>query len=142
MAENKSLKENCDKIQKEYNCLEKSCDGWEDQIKRIESQRDPALLGLSLPQTRMDTDTTKIEKGVTDAEGKYNKLKQQYRALELSCDKDLKNFQIELKTHSLESVREVALEQQQEQLNQIADLEKRLLDTNNRLLQHQPPSPA
>ena len=84
MAENKSLKENCDKIQKEYNCLEKSCDGWEDQIKRIEPQRDSARMDISSLQTRMDTDTTKIEKGVTDAEGKYNKLKQQYRALELS----------------------------------------------------------
>ena len=59
----------------------------------------------------MDTDTTKIEKGVTDAEGKYNKPTQQYKALELSCDKDLRNIQIELKNVSLGSARGVALEQ-------------------------------
>ena len=57
--------------------------------KSLESQRDSALPDLSLLQTRMYTGTAKIEKGVIDAEGKYNKLKQQYRALELSCDKDL-----------------------------------------------------
>ena len=68
MAENKSLKENYDKFQKEYSCLEKSCDGWEDQIKRVESQRASALQDLTSLQTRMDTDTTRIEKGVTNAE--------------------------------------------------------------------------
>ena len=65
---------------------------------------------------------------ITDTEGKYNKLKQQYKELELSCYKDLQNFHIELKHVSLGSVRGVALEQQQQQLNQIADLEKRLLE--------------
>ena len=59
----------------------------------------------------MDTDTTKLEKGVTAAAGKYNKLKQQYRALQLSYDKDLQNFQIELKNVSLGSVRGATLEQ-------------------------------
>ena len=48
----------------------------------------------------MDTNTASIENGVNSFEAKYNKLKTQYRMLELSCDKDLSNFQIELKSDS------------------------------------------
>ena len=54
MTENERFKERNAKIQEEYNSLEKSCDGWEDQIKRIESQRDSARLDLSALQTKLD----------------------------------------------------------------------------------------
>jgi len=47
MTENKRFKEKNAKIQEEYKSLERSCDGWEDQIKRIESQRDSARSDLA-----------------------------------------------------------------------------------------------
>jgi predicted nucleic acid-binding Zn-ribbon protein len=126
MKENATFKERNAKLQGEYSSLEKSCDGWEDQIKRIESQRDSARLDLSALQTKlnaggwedqfkemktqrdsahtdlkslqqkMDTDTKVIEKGISDSEVKYNNLRRLYKDLETSCDKDLHNFQSEL----------------------------------------------
>ena len=130
MKENTGFKEANAKLQGEYNSLEKSCDGWEDQIKRVESQRDSARLDLTALQTKvesggwedqirrmqsqrdstnkdlkalqlkMDKDTTRIEKGVSDSEVKYNNLKKLYKDLETSCDKDLYNFQTKLKNIS------------------------------------------
>ena len=120
------FKEKNGKLQEECNSLEKSCDGWEDQIKRVESQRDSARLDLTALQTKldaggwedqvkevktqrdsahtglkslqqkMDKDTKVIEKGVSDSEVKYTTLKKHYRDLQISCDKDLHNFQSEL----------------------------------------------
>ena len=80
----------------------------------------------------MDTDTTSIEKGVTGFEVKYNTLKAQYRELELSCDKDLSNFQLELKSVSEGTSGGV---DQAQQLDKIAELEKKLMDTTARLLE-------
>jgi hypothetical protein len=54
ITENGILKEKNDNLQWEYDSLEKSCDGWEGQIKRVESQRDSARLDLSTLKTKLD----------------------------------------------------------------------------------------
>ena len=170
MAENKRLQERdgvlnifLSKTQQEYKTLEQSCDGWEDQMKRVETQRDTAcsdlaalqtkleaggwedqvknvqterdsaLKDLKLLQQKMDKDTTSIEKGVSATEAKYNTLKKHYKDLQTSCDKDLANFQSELKSIQNPAYSGgVVLGQH---LEKIADLEKRLQETNIRLME-------
>ena len=41
-------------------------------------------------------DTKKIEKGVSEFEAKYDKLRKQYKELQTSCDQDLASFQADL----------------------------------------------
>jgi hypothetical protein len=164
MAENKRLGERGTKdqleifkVQQEYKSLEKSCDGWEDQIKRVETQRDSARSDLAalqskigdvsniqierdlahkdlkLLQQKMDKDTTSIEKGVSATEAKYNTLKKQYRDLQDSCDKDLANFQSELE--SMQNPAHSGGAVLTQQLSKIAELEGKLQHTNSRLLE-------
>jgi hypothetical protein len=54
ITENGILKEKNDNLQWEYDSLEKSCDGWEGQIKRVESQRDSARLELSTLRAKLE----------------------------------------------------------------------------------------
>ena len=56
--------------------------------KKLKDERYQAHEDLKALQSKMDTDTACIEKGVFNFENKHNTLKTQYRLLELSCDKD------------------------------------------------------